>query len=1202
MFRTKKFSALSTRNKGFGLFVLGLIKVFILGGAWVMGMNTDAAGPENLALYRPTTASSVGHYPTIAEFAVDGEPDTGWRSVREIVSKDGVGMTDAGDWLTVDLQALCKIDSIGLVWASKSDKPVFEDPRTSSLFGGEQVASYGQEYFVFLSTDGRDWKKVYATTIGAGGNERIHLEPAQARFVRVAIYKRSNPKCGVGINELQVFGDCDTQRPAGDCWKFRRKAKVQSEPAAADAKDRVLLLNRGWEMTREDWAAAGAARIAEAGLDTTAWYNATVPGTVLTTLVEQEVFPEPTIALNNLQIPESLCRHVWWYRTELAIPAEWAQTQQRLWLEFDGINYLAEIWMNGKRLGQINGAFIRGTFDITDAINKAGKNILAVRILPPLHPGIPIEKNEVDWVYNGGALGKDSPTFLASIGWDWIPPVRDRGIGIWNAVRVRRTGPVVIENPRIVTDLPLPDTTKADILITVPVRNDSDRPQDVTVQAAFDAVKASKTVTVPAHGTAEAAFTPASHPELTLKNPKLWWPVGYGAQPLYDLTLSAEVDKAVSDTHAMRFGVRELSFRGGKPNPGTGDIIEFSPAQARYVRINCLDRATNFGFSLFTVSVFNSKDKNKDLARGAVATASSIEGEIHPAAHAVDGNAETRWASKTGQPEWLCVDLGKTQTVDQVGLLWEAAYAKRYDIEISTDGQSWTKVKECNAADKPGELELSVNGHRILCRGGNWGYPEILLRLDRQRLEAAVRLHHEANMNIIRNWIGMTTYEPFYDLCDEYGILIWNDFWLANPSDGPNPDNHKLFLDNVEDTILRYRNHPSIAVWCGRNEGMPPEALDEGMRELTTRLDGTRFYQPHSSGEGVNGGGPYKYVDPTRYFTEYNHGFKTEMGMPSVPSAETMRRMAGGHEPWPMDLVWTYHDFSPQGNQYRNEYNKAIDDTFGPARDLDDYCRKAQMINYEGYRAIFEGCNHKIWNDCTAIMLWMSHPTWPSTVWQVYDYWFGTDGAFFGSKKANEPIHIQLCRADWTVEAINHTAGPVMGTVSAKVLGLDAKVLWEKSSPVTAAANNRTTSFAIAWPANLPAAYLVMLTWVDDKGQLLSENVYWLGKDKGGLKALDSMPKVKLKGTASFTSGGKDGQVAKVELTNPSGDIALMTQLTLRDADTGQRILPAYYSDNYLTLLPGESKTVTIFCSETDAGKKMKVTLSGWNIADAEIR
>jgi len=493
MFRTKKFSALSTRNKGFGLFMLGIIKVFILGGAWVMGMNTDAAGPENLALYRPTMASSVGHYPTIAEFAVDGEPDTGWRSVREFVSKDGVSMAEAGDWLTVDLQASCTIDSIGLVWASKSDKPVFEDPRTSSLFGGEQVASYGQDYAVFLSADGWDWKKVYATTIGAGGSERIHLEPAQARFVRVTIYKRSNPKCGVGINELQVFGACDTQRPTGDCWKFRRKAKIQSEPAAADAKDRVLLLNRGWEMTREDWAAAGAARIAEAGLDTTGWYNATVPGTVLTTLVEQEVFPEPTIALNNLQIPESLCRHVWWYRTELSVPTEWTQTQQRLWLEFDGINYLAEIWMNGKRLGHINGAFIRGTFDITDAINKAGKNILAVRILPPLHPGIPIEKNEVDWVYNGGALGKDSPTFLASIGWDWIPPVRDRGIGIWNAVRVRRTGTVVIENPRIVTDLPLPDTTKADILITVPVRNDSDRPQDVTVQAAFDAVKVSKT-------------------------------------------------------------------------------------------------------------------------------------------------------------------------------------------------------------------------------------------------------------------------------------------------------------------------------------------------------------------------------------------------------------------------------------------------------------------------------------------------------------------------------------------------------------------------------------------------------------------------------------------------------------------------------------------------------------------------------------
>lgn len=1178
------------RTNGVGIFFWSLVMVFMTEGTFGMG----AVDLENLALYRPVTASSVGHYPVAAVFAVDGESDTGWRSTR--------ATDDGGDWLAVDLQALCRIDAVRLVWSSRADRPVFEEIRTSDLFGGEQVAAYGLTYSVQLSSDGQAWKTVYATTEGAGGVEIVSMAPAEARFVRVVVLKRSHPKCGVGINELAVLGSCDSARPQGDSWKLRRKAKVQPVPAKAAAKDWSFNLDSGWELMREDWANLTAEEIMDAGLDTSAWYNATVPGTVLGTLVEQEVFPEPTIGMNCLKIPEALSRHVWWYRTELTVPNQWAQNGQRLWLEFDGINYCAEVWLNTHRLGQINGAFTRGTFDITDVLNKTGKNILAVRILPPPHPGIPLEKSDANWLYNGGALGKDSPTFVASIGWDWMAPVRDRGIGIWSDVRVRRTGGVVIGDPHVVTDLPLPDTSPADISITVPVRNESKQPQEVVVRAAFEGVAVSKTLSVPAGGEVVAAFTPAGYPELRLKHPKLWWPVGYGEQPLYDLALSAAVDGVVSDTYAMRFGVRELSYRGSELFPRKMDTIDFSPVQARYVRLNCLDRGTRFGFSLFTFSVFDKRRPESDLAEGAAITASSIESEEHPAGHANDNDSETRWASKMSEPQWICVDLGSVQTVDQVRLLWEAAYAKHFIVQVSNDGQDWTDVRDCTVdTSEPRELEISVNGHRVLCRGGNWGYPEILLRLTDERMEAAVRLHHEANLNMIRNWVGQSTTQKFYDLCDEYGILIWNDFWLANPGDGPNPDNPELFLANVRDTVLHYRNHPSIALWCGRNEGMPPEGLDEGMRQLTTELDGTRFYQSHSSSVGVNGGGPYKYMPPKRYFEDLNHGFKTEIGMPSVPSAESIRKMLDDVNPWPIDGRWAYHDFAPQGNQYRDEYTKALETKFGTATNLDDYCRKAQMINYDGYRAIFEGCNHKIWNDCSGVLLWMSHPAWPSMVWQVYDYWYGTDGSFFGSKKANEPVHIQYCPATNMVELINHTAKPVEGTISAMVLGLDASVLWRKSVDVTAAIDEKTDGFKIEWPERLPAAYLVKLKWSDAQGGLLSENMYWLGDKDSDLQALSAMPTVTLAGNISFVSG-KDGEAAQVTLTNDSKNVALMTHVMLRDAKTGERILPAYYSDNYLSFLPGESKTVTICCAAKDAGEKMKVTFDGWNVEPAELR
>lgn len=1170
--------------------------MMVLGAGVIVaaGIKTNPAELENLALYRPAGASSVDHFPTLAEFAVDGRADTGWRSVR--------ASDETGDWLTVDLQEVCRIEGVRVTWASRADLPVFEEIRTSALFGAEQVASYGLAYSLLLSTDGKDWKTAYTTTQGTGGTEILHLQPAESRYVRVAIRQRSHPKCGVGINELAVVGTCPLARPEGDSWMLRRKAKVKPVPAIAATEDRVFTLDRGWELIQEDQLHLTASRITDPALDTSAWYNATVPGTVLATLVDQDVFPEPTLGMNNLKIPESLCRQVWWYRTELAIPVQWMQDRQQLWLELDGVNHSAEVWLNAYRLGVIKGAFMRGRFEMTDALNKTGKNILAVRIIPPAHPGIPLEKNEQDWLYNGGALGKDCPTFAASIGWDWMAPIRDRGIGIWSPVRVRRTGAVVIGDPQIITDLPLPDTSRAAVSITVPVRNTTDRPQTIEIKAAFEKVSVSRTISVPAHEVAAAAFAPDSHPELNLKNPRLWWPTGYGEPALYEVTVSAEMNGVLSDTRQMRFGVREFSYRGSKLVPAPMERVDFPPVQARYVRINCLERGTEFGFSLYTVSVFDSRDPAKDLALQASVTASTSESDEHPAAHAADGDPQTRWASKYSQPEWLCVDLGSVQTMDRVGLLWESAYAKRYILEVSTDGNTWTKVKECSSEDRPEDLELSVNGQRILCRGGNWGYPEMLLRLSLDRLEAAVRLHQDANLNMIRNWVGMNTCRLFYDLCDQYGILVWNDFWLANPGDGPDPDDPQLFLENVRDVILQYRNHPSIALWCGRNEGMPPKVLDEGMRELTAALDGTRFYQSHSSDRGVNGGGPYKYMPPEQYFKELNRGFKTEIGMPSVPGAESMRRMLGDEDPWPIDGRWAYHDFCPNGNQYRQEYTKALEEKFGPAAGLDDYCRKAQMINYDGYRAIFEGCNHKIWNDCSGALLWMSHPAWPSTVWQVYDYWFGTDGAFFGSKKANEPIHIQFCPVNDTVEMINHTAGPVEGAVSAAVLGLDAAVLWQKEVNLTAGPNGRTDGFAIEFPADLPPACLIKLKWADKAGKLLSENVYWRGRNNTDLQALDAMPKVKLRPTASFDAGSDHEIAATVTLVNDSAGIALMTQVVLRDRQSGQRILPAYYSDNYLTLLPGESKTITIKCSQMHTGKRMKVSIGGWNVEPAEIQ
>src|SRR6202012_5087438 len=160
-------------------------------------------------------------------------------------------------------------------------------------------------------------------------------------------------------------------------------------------------------------------------------------------------------------------------------------------------------------------------------------------------------------------------------------------------------------------------------------------------------------------------------------------------------------------------------------------------------------------------------------------------------------------------------------------------------------------------------LTISVNGVRIFCKGGDWGMDEAMKRIPRERLEAQLKMHQLANYNFIRNWVGQSTSEDFYELCDKYCLLLWDEFFQPNPSDGPNPDDLDVYLDNVRDKILRFRNHPSIAVWCARNEGYPPKAIDDRLQSLMAELEPCRLYQARSTaGRGVYSNGPYCWRPP----------------------------------------------------------------------------------------------------------------------------------------------------------------------------------------------------------------------------------------------------------------------------------------------------------------------------------------------------
>ena len=284
-------------------------------------------------------------------------------------------------------------------------------------------------------------------------------------------------------------------------------------------------------------------------------------------MVDQGVYPNPYFGLNNLTIPESLNKQDYWYRTTFDLPGTFAGRE--LWLDFKGINYYAEIWLNGKYLGHITGAFIRGEFNVTQYIQPGMPNILAVMIAPPPDPGIPTEQSiKFGAGENGGKLCVDSPTFVCTEGWDWIPGIRDRDAGIWQDVVLRATGPVTIIDPQVITKLPLPDVSHADVTVQAELRNVSGSVQKGVLRGAFEGVKFEQPVTLQSGETRTIAFTPEKFRQLTVSHPRLWWPNGYGSPELYSLQLKFITDnRKESDEKRLRFGIREMSYEFGIKMP-----------------------------------------------------------------------------------------------------------------------------------------------------------------------------------------------------------------------------------------------------------------------------------------------------------------------------------------------------------------------------------------------------------------------------------------------------------------------------------------------------------------------------------------------------------------------------------------------------------------------------------------------------------
>ncbi len=893
--------------------------------------------------------------------------------------------------------------------------------------------------------------------------------------------------------------------------------RPEPRPKMAMAVETSVNLGDLWYLQSSEKARGTGEQISAPGFKIESWYPAVVPSTVLGTLVENSVYRDIFFGKNMDTVPTAPFEVSWWYRREFIAPV--TPGLNRKTLEFDGINYRANVWLNGKKIADaatLYGAYRRFALDITAEIKTTEKNVLAIEVFPP-QPGEP------------------------TIGWvDWNPAPPDKAMGLFREVRLRSTGDVSIENPFVMTKLDLAAFKEARLTVVADLVNHADADVAGTLEGRLEGLRFAREITLRPRETRRVELTPETTPELVLKDPRVWWTHDLGRPELYALA---------------------LAFAPKKGQPGAAEAPAPPPDKGR------------------------GKDKDQELRR------------------------------MPGMPRVLPSDLRIV----------------RFGVR---------EIADYRTAD--GHRGFKLNGRPILIRGGGWA-DDLLLDVKRKKLVAEILYARHMNLNALRLEGFWGTSQDLYNLCDENGILImvgWSCHWewtdyLGRPADEPyggivTPELIDLVAESWKDQVLWLRHHPSIFVWAQASDMVPHPDLERRYIEIMKDIDPTRPTLVSTKDKtssitgpsGVKMRGPYDYVPPVYWYIDTENGgafgFNTETGPgPQVPPLESLRQMMPEDKLWPINDFWNFHCSRGMFKDLQR-YNQAMDKRLGPARDLEDYLRKAQFLNYEAMRAMFEAfvANKP---KATGVIQWMYNSAWPKLWWQLYDYFLQPNGAFYGARKAGEPVHLIYNYGNGEIVAANNSAEayPKLKAV-VRVLDPALKDIISKTVEFGLAADEVKTIDALRLPANLPPVYFLDLRIFREKNQLVDANFYCLSakpetldnanstwyvtpiKDFADLTALNALKPVALK---VGQKAAKDGPRTKitVELTNPTPDLALMVEIRIVREATGQVVLPVYLDDNYVTLLPGESRKISGFVVTDDlAGETPVVKIRGWNVLAAE--
>jgi exo-1,4-beta-D-glucosaminidase len=720
--------------------------------------------------------------------------------------------------------------------------------------------------------------------------------------------------------------------------------------------------------------------------------------------------------------------------------------------------------------------------------------------------------------------------------------------------------------------------------VTGELQNATEEAVKGTVETVLEGIgKISHQMTLAPGERQSVVFTTSDYPALRVENPKPWWPYPLGPQNLYTVEIRFVLSGEQSGTRSTP-----------SENPS---LVILSRAVRR--RISRDDEDFNADGMAPQRRTLTSSPESRAIGIYDL----NIAGDPSPKRWGQDDRAsKIRTASST-----------KT---DSGGVVSDVATA-HFGIREITD------QKNANGYEL-----FRINGHNILIRGGGWS-PDMFLRVNGERMENEFRLVRNLGLNTIRLEGKMET-DEFFDLADRYGILVmagwcccdhWEhwDKWAAA--------DHEISKASQRSQILRLRSHPSMLVWLNGSDNPPPADVESDYIAILKQYRWPNPYLSSASAtptsvtgaSGVKMTGPYDYVPPSYWLTDPGHwggawGFNTENSPgPAPPLLSSVERFVPKQDLWPHDDVWNFHAGLGSFGQTKT-FDDAMAATYGAPTSAFDYEKKAQAMTYDAERAMFEAFARNKYNS-TGVIQWMLNNAWPSVIWHLYDYYLVPGGGYFGVKKATEPVHAQYSYDDRSVVVVNSLYTPQKDLkLRVKVLDLSSKERFADTKTLDLEPDSATKVLTIPELDDIESPYFVRLDLTDSAGKSLSTNFYWLPKQLAELDweksnwhvtpakyadmtALASLPTTQIEWNSQSERRGDD-ELFHVTLRNVGKNLALQVHAELKNERKGYDIAPVLWDDNYISLLPGESSTLSATVRTRDLLELTPaIVVQGWNIS-----